>query len=74
MSADYWDTFKRIAVEVLKSRMPHGWQLKEVEAHADRVLGTFEWAGDHALTIDCHAGNEHDALAEVAKVLDGYAR
>jgi hypothetical protein len=74
MSVEYWDTFKSIAREVLKSRMPHGWVLKDIEAYSDRVRAAFEWADDRAISIDCHAPNEHEALAEVAKVLDGYSR
>jgi len=74
MSVEYWETFKRIAEQVLKGRMPTGWELEAMEAGPGRVVATFRWADDYAVTIDCHAPNEHEALAEVSKVLDGYAR
>ena len=44
MSADYWDTFKRIAREIIGRRMPAGCELATFDASDHRVSARFTWA------------------------------
>lgn len=74
MGTDYWDTFKEIAREILQTRMPAGWTLSQLDAKERRVSATFKWSRDHELTIETTGRNEHEALAEIGRALDGLAR
>lgn len=74
MGNDYWDTFKRIAREILQSRMPRAWTLAHLDARERWVSATFRWSDDHELTIETTGKSEHEALAAIGLALDGLAR
>lgn len=69
MSAEYWDTFNRIGREVIRARVPDGWELTDFLASEGLVSAAFEWSGGHALKIEARGPSEHEALVHITDLL-----